>query len=144
MSEKSFSVTPPGLEMNSLMDGSSTLIFDSGNLNLRPGPSEMAAGINLYFEFCHRQPIWCFERSDVRDFGTITDELACSILALTARFSQKVDDLQTYGNNARSLIMLAIANGVVGLTTIESLCLLSYSSFLGILTFFCPRIWLMN
>ena len=36
-----------------------------------------------------------------------------------------------YGDSARTLVMLRIANGTVELETIESLCLLSYSSFLG-------------
>jgi hypothetical protein len=91
----------------------------------------MAAGINLYFKYCHRQPVWCFERDEVGDFGGLPEELACSILALTSRFSEKRDHLQLYGNNAKTLIMLRIANGTVDLTTVESLCLLSYSSFLG-------------
>ena len=98
---------------------------------MRPEPSDIAIGIALYFDHCHRQPIWCFGRDDVEDPASLADELACSILALTSRFSDNGDKLRVYGNNARSLIMDRIANGTVGLTTIESLCLLSYSSFLG-------------
>lgn len=59
------------------------------------------------------------------------DELACSILALTLRFSENADQAKLYANNAKSLIMLRIANGTVDLATLESLCLLSYSSFIG-------------
>lgn len=99
--------------------------------NVRPDRAEMATGLDLYFKFCHRQPIWCLEREDIDDYGSIPGELACSILALTSRFSEKRNDLQVYGNNAKTLIMLRIANGTVDLTTIESLCLLSYSSFIG-------------
>ena len=93
----------------------------------------MATGISLYFKYCHRQPIWCFEREELGDYGSIPEELASSILALTSRFSEKRerDHVQLYGNNAKTLIMLRIANGTVDLTTIESLCLLSYSSFMG-------------
>lgn len=98
---------------------------------MKPGPADIAIGISLYFDFCHRQPIWCFEREDVSDFNSIPEELACSLLALTARFSPKQDQLRQYGNNARHLIMLRIANGAVDIETIESLCLLSYSSFIG-------------
>ncbi|EWZ33349.1 hypothetical protein FOCG_15681 [Fusarium oxysporum f. sp. radicis-lycopersici 26381] len=58
------------------------------------------------------------------------DELACSILALTLRFSENGDQAKLYANNAKSLIMLRIANGTVDLATLESLCLLSYSSFI--------------
>lgn len=91
----------------------------------------MAIGLDLYFKFCHRQPIWCLDREEIDDYASIPEELACSILALTSRFSEKPNHLQVYGNNAKTLIMLRIANGTVDLTTIESLCLLSYSSFIG-------------
>ncbi|RMJ20204.1 hypothetical protein CDV36_000019 [Fusarium kuroshium] len=103
---------------------------DSESSTLRPSPADIACGIALYFEFCHRQPIWCFERDEINDFASLHDELACSILALTLRFSENRDQSQLYGNNAKSLIMLRIANGTVDLATLESLCLLSYSSFM--------------
>jgi hypothetical protein len=125
----SYPVTPP--EPVNPTSQPSTMICESRNSNLRPGPSDVAIGVKLYFEFCHRQPIWLFERDELRADGRFPDELACSILALTSRFSEKNNMLQVYGNNARSLIMHSIANGNVGLTTIESLCLLAYSSFIG-------------
>jgi hypothetical protein len=108
---------------------------ESENSTLRPSPSDIAVSITLYFEYCHRQPIWCFEREDVNDFASMHDELACSILALTLRLSENADQAKLYANNAKSLIMLRIANGTVDLATLESLCLLSYSSFIGMLLF---------
>ena len=81
--------------------------------------------------YCHRQPIWCFERGEVSNPDLLPGELACSILALTSRWSEERDQMRLSGDNAKSLIMLRIANGTVELTTIESLCLLSYSSFIG-------------
>lgn len=104
------------------------MVFDPDLANLRPDEAEMATGIALYFKYCHRQPIWVFERDEL---AAVSEELACSIMALTSRFSRRRDHLQLYGNNAKTLIMLRIANGTVDLTTIESLCLLSYSSFMG-------------
>jgi hypothetical protein len=104
---------------------------ESDNSSLRPSLSDIAAGVALYFEYCHRQPIWCFERDEVSNFVSMHDELACSILALTLRFSDNADQAKLYANNAKSLIMLRIANGSVDLATLESLCLLSYSSFIG-------------
>jgi hypothetical protein len=104
---------------------------ESENSSLRPSVSDIAVGVALYFEYCHRQPIWCFERDEVSDFASMHDELACSILALTLRFSDNADQAKLYANNAKSLIMLRIANGSVDLATLESLCLLSYSSFIG-------------
>lgn len=93
--------------------------------------SQISHAIDLYFQYCHRQPIWCFDRKDVEDPNYISEELICSILTLTSRFSQERDEMMHYGDTARTLVMLRIANGTVDLETIESLCLLSYSSFLG-------------
>ncbi|KAJ5543610.1 transcriptional regulator family: Fungal Specific TF [Penicillium sp. DV-2018c] len=95
-----------------------------------PSSSAIAKAIDLYFEYCHRQPIWCFEREEIADPTYLSEELVCSLLALTSRFSRDHDHLQHYGDSARSLIMLRMANGTVELETIESLCLLSYSSVL--------------
>ncbi|GAB0145400.1 hypothetical protein EsHS_00005830 [Epichloe bromicola] len=135
-SEKSLSVTPPAIESHGGafplggQQPSSSLGFEPETPHVRPDSPTIALGIRLYFEFCHRQPIWCFERQEVGDVSLVTDELACSILAVTSRFSRRAEELQLYGDNARSLIMARIANGTVGLATIESLCLLSYSSFI--------------
>lgn len=115
-------------------------MFDPESGNLRLGRSSVAAGVNLYFKYCHRQPIWCFEREEIGDCGSIPEELACSILALTSRFLENRDHVQLYGNNAKTLIMLRIANGTVDLTTIESLCLLAYSSFIGMRCHYLPHI----
>ena len=107
--------------------------FDNINRSplARPTISDIASGISLFFKYCHRQPIWCFERSDVSDYSSVPEELACSILALTARFSDRREQWTVYGRNVKKSIMMRIANGTVDLTTIESLCLLSYSSFIG-------------
>lgn len=101
-----------------------------GDSKVNPS-SRISQAIDQYFQYCHRQPIWCFEREEVKDPSYISEELVCSILTLTARFSQERDELQHYGDTARTLIMLRIANGSVELETLESMCLLSYSSFLG-------------
>lgn len=93
--------------------------------------SRLTQAIDLYFQYCHRQPIWCFDREEVKDPSYVSEELACSIITLTSRFSQERDEMIHYGDSARTLVMLRIANGTVELETIESLCLLSYSSFLG-------------
>ena len=130
-SEKSYSVTPPGRESSYPPHNLSAMMLNPETASMRPGRAEMAIGINLYFKFCHRQPIWCLEREDIEDYASLPEELACSILALTSRFSDKRDHMQLYGNIAKTLVMLRIANGTVDLTTIESLCLLSYSSFIG-------------
>lgn len=75
--------------------------------------------------------MWLFDREHIHDYASIPDELAASLLALTSRFAQKTERLKKYGNGARSLVMSRVARGNIGLPTIESLCLLSYSSFIG-------------
>ncbi|KAH7303492.1 hypothetical protein B0I35DRAFT_485181 [Stachybotrys elegans] len=125
-SDKSYSLTPPPNKQGFPCSNP----FTPEGSDLRPSNADMSLGINLYFKHCHRQPIWCFERGEVSDYGAIPDELAFSILALTSRFAENRDHLQLYGSSAKTLVMLRIANGTVGLTTIESLCLLSYSYFI--------------
>ncbi|KAL2822902.1 hypothetical protein BJX63DRAFT_438879 [Aspergillus granulosus] len=88
----------------------------------------VAHSLDVYFERFHQQPLWCFERQDIKN-NTLSPELMYSILALTARFSQDHDPPR-YGESARWQIMLRVANDTVELETIEGLCLLSYSAFI--------------
>lgn len=121
---------PPSIEPSTVNDPF-FLGFGYEDSSAQPSSSAIAKAIDLYFEYCHRQPIWCFDREDVSDPSYLSEELVCCLLALTSRFSRDRDHLQHYGDSARSLVMLRMANGTVELETIESLCLLSYSSFLG-------------
>lgn len=87
---------------------------------------------DLYFERCHQQPIWLFNESDVEDWNAVPNELTFSLLTLTSRFLPgNNQSVSSYLTNARSLVMMRIADGNVDIATIESLCLLSYSFFLG-------------
>ncbi|KAJ9199183.1 transcriptional regulator family: Fungal Specific TF [Paecilomyces variotii] len=130
----------PGIQSsataNSATTGSSystndTALVDSGCDYRSPQHSSMliATAISLYLDHCHRQPIWCFNLEELGDLASHSEELLCSVLALTMRFSDERDQEYDYAENARGLVMLRIANGTVELATIESLCLLSYSSF---------------
>ncbi|RAK95220.1 putative C6 transcription factor [Aspergillus ibericus CBS 121593] len=96
----------------------------------QPSPSAIARAIDLYVEHCHRQPVWCFDFDGPGEPGSLPEELISSLLALTLRYLQEPDQGQHYADNAKTIIMLRIANGTVELATIESLCLLSYSSFI--------------
>lgn len=129
ISEKSNSASPPAVDSGAQKRRPSTVSFELDSQG--PGPSDITLGIRLYFDYCHRQPIWCFEREEISDYGAVPEHLLCSILALAARFSYRKDQLQRYGAQARQLIMFRIVNGTVDITTMESLCLLSYSSFIG-------------
>jgi hypothetical protein len=97
---------------------------------LQISPTAISDGIDLYFDLFHRQPIWCFDREDLEQNQEISTELIYSILGLTARFMPKREKPR-YEDHARWNIMLRVANGTVELETIESLCLLSYSAFIG-------------
>jgi hypothetical protein len=91
----------------------------------------IAKAIDMYLECCHRQPVWCLNIKELGNIESHPEELICSILALTMRFARDADQGQRYADSAKSLIMLRVANGSVELATIESLCLLAYSSFIG-------------
>ncbi|KAE8148739.1 hypothetical protein BDV25DRAFT_157694 [Aspergillus avenaceus] len=120
----------PSYDQISPGSGSVSLGFGNDDSNSQPSSATVSRGVELYFHYCNRQPIWCFDYEDLEDKGCLSDELVYSILALTARFSPKPWESQRYGSTARTLIMLRVANGTVDLETIESLCLLSYSSFI--------------
>ncbi|KAH1391303.1 hypothetical protein KXW40_005949 [Aspergillus fumigatus] len=104
------------------------LAFDDAS----PQPSSLAVAraVDSYMKYCHRQPVWCFNFEEHGDLESIPEELLCSIIALTARFSHEGEHGQHHADTAKSLIMLRIANGTVELSTIEALCLLAYSSFI--------------
>lgn len=103
--------------------------FGSEDASLHLTSPTVAKAVDSYFQYCHRQPIWCFDYEDLEGMGFLSKELVYSILALISRFSRAHDQVQFYASTARTLIMLRVANGTVDLETIESLCLLSYSFF---------------
>jgi hypothetical protein len=95
--------------------------------------------IDLYFQFCHRQPLWLFERDELSSPDDMVEELVFSLLALTVRFSATTyvgtrshkDLAQRYREVARGHIMFRIAQGTVQMSTIQSLCLLAFANFTG-------------
>lgn len=136
-SRDSQSVSPSIRETSQTTNHASTLYPSPEIPNQRPGLSDIAIGIDLYFKYCHRQPIWCFERDEIQDPTSLPQELTSSILAITCRFLHKHDQSQRFVQEAKSRIMFRMTNGTVQLETIESLCLLSYSSFIGIVISKC-------
>ncbi|KAL4914515.1 hypothetical protein BDW62DRAFT_190270 [Aspergillus aurantiobrunneus] len=111
-------------------DGSFPSIFGLDDGSPQASSLAIAKAIDLYLECCHRQPVWCLNIKELGNIESLPEELICSILALTTRFLRESEDGQRYADSAKSLIMLRIANGTVELATIESLCLLAYSSFI--------------
>ncbi|KAL2870911.1 putative C6 transcription factor [Aspergillus lucknowensis] len=117
-------------ELNYPQDSGFPSVFGLGDASPQLSSLAVARAIDLYLECCHRQPVWCLNIKELGNLEAQPEELLCSILALTIRFSRDAEDGQRYADTAKSLIMLRIANGTVELATIESLCLLAYSSFI--------------
>ncbi|KAL4945532.1 hypothetical protein BDV06DRAFT_26505 [Aspergillus oleicola] len=126
-----FSNTSPHGDVNYAQDNAFPSIFGLDDASPPTSSLVIAKAIDLYFECCHRQPVWCFNIKELGNIENHPEELICSILALTMRFSREADQGHRYADSAKSLIMLRIANGTVELATIESLCLLAYSSFIN-------------
>ncbi|GAD93705.1 fungal specific transcription factor [Paecilomyces variotii No. 5] len=70
----------------------------------------IARAISLYFDHCHRQPVWCFSLEEPDGLGSLSEELLCSIVVLTMRYSEERGQAYDYAENARGLVMLRIAN----------------------------------
>lgn len=98
----------------------------------------MEEAIDLYFQYCHRQPLWLFERGDFTNPSDCCDEVLFSVLSIAIRFSKHLyfanrvgEAAREYSEIARGNIMFQIAQSMVQLSTIQSLCLLSFVNFAG-------------
>jgi hypothetical protein len=113
--------------------------------NSLPSKEIIAETVDLYFRYCHRQPLWLFERDDLASLDDCCEEVIFSLLALTVRFSNReffegrAQELShRYAEVARGHIMFRIAQGAVQLSTIQSLCLLALANFVG-MACLCPH-----
>jgi hypothetical protein len=94
----------------------------------------------LYWRHCHRQPVWLFDDVELASLPQQPEELLLALLALTTRFSESPHFRHTdrnamsqrFGDAARNLVMLKIANGGVSFSTNQSLCLLACAGFAGL------------
>ncbi|KAJ5298101.1 hypothetical protein N7508_008350, partial [Penicillium antarcticum] len=93
---------------------------------------------DLYRQYCHKQPLWLFDESDLLAPEIYSQEIMFGILGLALRYSNnpfvegRVDELcQQYTEAARGIIMLKIARGGVQLSTIQSLCLIALANFIA-------------
>ncbi|KIW19123.1 hypothetical protein PV08_03415 [Exophiala spinifera] len=105
--------------------------------------------VALYRQHCHRQPVWLFSDAELESLSEQPEELLLAMLAITTRFSESAhfrdknrnDMSQRFGDAARNLVMLKIANAGVGLGTIQSLCLLAWAGFAGGNNMLTPTPW---
>ncbi|KAL1964457.1 hypothetical protein VTN77DRAFT_6883 [Rasamsonia byssochlamydoides] len=106
--------------------------------SLLPPKDVLAEAVDLYFRYCHKQPLWLFNRDELLAPEECCEEVIFAILALTVRFSnrpffkgQSEQLAQRYAEASRGLIIAKIAQGTVQLSTIQSLCLLAFANFVA-------------
>lgn len=94
--------------------------------------------IALYFQYCHKQPLWLFNPEDFSNLPSIPDEVIFGISSLALRYSRshildgQVDQqCRQYAEAAQSLISLRIARGKVNLSTMQALCLIALAEYIG-------------
>jgi hypothetical protein len=94
--------------------------------------------IALYFQYCHKQPLWLFNPEDFSNLTNIPDEIIFGISCLALRYSLshildgQVDQLyRQYAEAAQSLISIRIARGNVNLSTMQALCLIALAEYIG-------------
>lgn len=101
------------------------------NSSLQIRPEQINQALDTYFEKFHRHPLWCFERQDVEDLTQLPGYFVLALFELTSRFIPDFEHRLRRPDAVRTKLMLKIADGNVDLPTLQSLCLFSYSLFLG-------------
>lgn len=94
--------------------------------------------IALYFQYCHKQPLWLFNPEDFSNLAGIPNEIIFGISSLALRYSRshildgQVDQqCGQYAEEAQRLISLRIARGRVNLSTMQALCLIALAEYIG-------------
>ena len=95
-------------------------------------------GIALYFQYCHKQPLWLFDPEDLARPENCRSEVVFGILSLSLCYSDspalegRTDQMcRQYAEAARSYAMLRIAQGKVNLSTLQSFCLIAMAEYIG-------------
>jgi hypothetical protein len=88
----------------------------------------------LYLAFCNYQPLPLFSSGDfLENFMSRDTSLICVVQAIALRFdavSESSDShLQKLVGRARSLVMNQITNGVLEVSSLQTLCLLALFEF---------------
>lgn len=103
-----------------------------------PPEDVLMDAIDSYFQYCHMQPLWLFDRDEFSSIQVLHEETLFSLLALSLCHSShpffrgRSDELiQTYAQAAREFIMRRIVEGEVSLSTMQSLCMLALANLQG-------------
>ncbi|KAJ5585576.1 uncharacterized protein N7459_005376 [Penicillium hispanicum] len=102
-----------------------------------PPKDIIAESVSLYFQYCHKQPLWLFDPDDLSSPKRCRNEVIFGIMALALRYSNnhflqgRADRMcRQYAEAARSLVMLRITQGTVDLSTMQSLCLIALAEYI--------------
>lgn len=103
-----------------------------------PPREALVDAIDSYYQCCHMQPLWLFDRQELFSIQERREDTLFSLLALSVCHSRhrffrgRSDELsQTYAQAAREHIMRRVAEGQVSLSTIQSLCMLALANLQG-------------
>ncbi|RHZ53916.1 iron-sulfur cluster-binding protein, rieske family domain protein [Aspergillus thermomutatus] len=102
-------------------------------------PKEIVAeGIALYFQYCHKQPLWLFVRDNLSIPERCRSEVIFGILSLALRYSNnpflegRTDQMcQQYAEAARSYVMIRIVQGTVDISTLQCFCLIALAEYIA-------------
>lgn len=112
---------------------------DPSPLSFAIPPKDLVAeGISLYFQYCHKQPLWLFDMDGPFIPENHRSEVILSMLSLALRYSNnilldgRIDQIcRQYVDSACSSVMLRISQGSVDLSTLQSLCLIALAEYTG-------------
>jgi hypothetical protein len=103
-----------------------------------PPKDIVAEGITLYFQYCHKQPLWLFDPDNLLIPEKCRSEVVFGMLSLALRYSSnpflegRIDQMcRQYAEAARGYAMFRVAQGTVNLSTIQSLCLIALAEYIG-------------
>jgi hypothetical protein len=103
-----------------------------------PPNDRISKYVALYFQYCHKQPLWLFDPENFSNLSDIPDEVIFGISSLALRYfrNHTLDDqvnqlCRQYAEAAYSRISFQIAQGSVNLSTLQALCLIALSEYIG-------------
>lgn len=103
-----------------------------------PSSDLVAEMVDLYFQFCHMQPLWLFDRNELSSSNQYSEEVILPLLALvlpyssSTRFRGRTEELSRhYSKLARDHILFQVTQGNVKLSTMQGLCMLAFANFIG-------------
>ncbi|KAF5584004.1 hypothetical protein FPCIR_8808 [Fusarium pseudocircinatum] len=108
---------------------------NSTTASILPPSDVLEDVIHAYFQYCHKQPLWLFNREDFSLVQDCNEETLLTLLALASCHSKnpffhgRLHELtESYAQAAREGIMQQVGEGKVSITTIQNLCMLTLAN----------------